>query len=243
MDRREQILQQYLGKSAQIVVDRPIGYRHGSTIYPVNYGYIPGVLAGDGEEQDVYILGVTEPIDTFEGRIVGAVRRKNDREDKLIAAPEGMLFHQGQIEEAVHFQERYFDHYIISLFRKSCGVLPYRMAGNDREYLIVFEQFSKCWSLPKGHMEPGETEVQTAVRELKEETGLTAILDTTATATVEYPISPVARKQVIFFLGEVTGIPRVRDGEIEKFRWVKAQELQNYLHPDTVKACQPLLYP
>lgn len=241
MDLREQHLQQFIGKPVHVVIDRPIGYQHGDMVYPVNYGYIPGVIAGDGEEQDVYILGVDQPLSQFDGFIIGAIRRKNDAEDKLIAAPEGMRFHQAQIKEAVHFQEQYFDHYIISLFHKSCGILPYRVTENGREYLIVFEQHSQCWSLPKGHMEPGETEIQTALREIKEETGLTARITTKASVTVEYPISPVSKKQVVFFLGEVSGIPRVLDGEIEAFRWIKADSLSNYLHPDTATACNTLI--
>lgn len=241
MDTREQIIHALLGKTVHVQVDRPVGCRHNGTVYPINYGYIPGVTAGDGEEQDAYILGIREPLTAFDGRVVGAIRRRNDCEDKLVVAPEGMLFHQGQIAEAVHFQEQYFDSFIISLFRKSCGVLPYRITENGVEVLIVYEQFSQCWSLPKGHMEAGETETETALRELYEETGLTAILDPCATATIEYPISPVARKQVVFFLGQVNGTPRTRAGEIEGFRWVKAGELNDYLFPDTVSACQKLL--
>lgn len=241
MDTRERILHELLGKTVHVVIDRPIGYRHGDLTYPVNYGYIPGVMAGDGEEQDAYILGVPEPLSAFDGRVVGAIRRKNDCEDKLIVAPEGMVFHQGQIAEAIHFQEQYFVSTIDSLFRKSCGVLPYRVVDGVREYLIVFEHYSQCWSLPKGHMEAGETEEETALRELFEETGLTARLDTAKTAAVEYPISPTARKQVVFYLGQVSGTPKAREGEIEKFKWVKAEELKDYLFPDTVEACYQLI--
>lgn len=241
MDAREKIIQDLLGKPVHVEVDRPIGYQHCGMVYPINYGYIPGVIAGDGEEQDVYILGISEPLTSFDGRVVGAIRRKNDCEDKLVSAPEGMVFHQGQIAEAVHFQEQYFDSYIVSLFRKSCGVIPYRKVGSEKEYLIIYEQFSQCWSLPKGHMEAGETEVQTALRELAEETGLTAALDTGARAVIEYPISPIARKQVVFFPGEVSGTPRTREGEIERFKWVKGSELKDYLFPDTVAALAPLL--
>lgn len=224
-----------------VEIDRPIGYVHGDIIYPINYGYIPGVMAADGEEQDAYILGVSEPLSSFDGQVVGAIRRKNDVEDKLIVAPEGMRFHQGQIAEAVHFQEQYFDYTVDSLFRKSCGVLPYRIVNGKREYLIVFEQFSKCWSLPKGHMEMGETEVQTALRELWEEIGLTASLDTSRSAVIEYPISPLAKKQVVFFPGEVSGTPKTRDGEIEGFKWITAEQLKDHLFPDTVAACKKLI--
>lgn len=241
MERREQIIREYLGKEVHIVVDRPIGYRHGDIVYPVNYGYIPGLLAGDGEAQDAYILGIDAPIAEFDGQVIGVVRRKNDCEDKLVVAPAGSRYHQAQIAQAVAFQEQYFDVRIQACFEKSCGVLPWRMHNGQREFLLVFESFSKCWSLPKGHMEAGETEPQTALRELGEETGLTAQLDTSRWASIEYPISDVARKQVVFCLGAVTGDPIVRLGEIDKFKWVTAEELRDHLFPDTVKACTALL--
>ena len=241
MSVRNQIVQDYMGKIVHVAVDRPIGYRHGDIVYPVNYGYIPASLAGDGEEQDVYILGIHEPISEFDGQVIGAVCRKNDCEDKLVIAPVGQVYHQAQIAEAVRFQERYFDTHIISSFEKSCGVLPYRVVNGMQEFLLVFEAFSKCWSLPKGHMEAGETEEETALRELFEETGLTAKLDTSRSAAIEYPISDVARKQVIFYLGEVLGEPKVREDEIEKFKWVTAAQLKDYLFPDTAEACNTLL--
>lgn len=240
-DRRKEIIESYLGKTVHIVVDRPIGYVHGDLVYPVNYGYIPNATAGDGEEQDAYILGVDTPLDSFTGRVIGAVCRNNDCEDKLVVAPEGVQFHQGQIAEAVRFQEQYFDTYILTVFRKSCGVLPYRQTEFGKEFLIVFEQFSQCWSLPKGHMEAGETERQTALRELYEETGLTAQLNAEEFAVVEYEISPTVHKQVVFFLGQVSGIPQVRKGEIARYRWVTADQLTEYLHADTVNACMQLL--
>lgn len=241
MDARNQFLNDYLGKTAHVAVDRPIGYRHGDLVYPINYGYIPGLLAGDGEEQDVYILGVDKPIDTFDGQVIGVIHRKNDVEDKLVVAASGSMYHQGQIAEAVHFQEQFFDTRIFSCFEKSCGVLPYRLVDGQREFLLVFETYSQCWSLPKGHMEAWETEEETALRELWEETGLRAKLDFSRSSSVEYPISPVARKQVQFFLGEVSGQPTVRVGEIDRYRWVTADQLESHLFPDTLEACRALL--
>ena len=241
MDARKQQIYDQLGKPVHVEIDRPMGHMHKGMVYPVNYGYLPGTLAGDGEAQDAYVLGVDVPISSFDGWVIGAVCRKNDVEDKLVVAPAGMEFHQGQIAEAVHFQEQYFDTSIISLLHKSCGVLPWREENGQREYLIVFEQFSQCWSLPKGHMEAGETEAQTAARELLEETGLTAQLDTARRAVIEYPIRPAERKQVVFFPGKVTGTPKARPGEIEGFKWVTAEELEKYLFPDTVAVCGKLI--
>ena len=241
MEARKKQMIALLGTQIHVEVDRPMGYLHGSIRYPINYGYIPGIMAADGEEQDAYILGVDQPLTAFDGQVVGIVFRRNDVEDKLVVAPTGVTFHQAQIEEAVHFQEQYFDSYVHPLFHKSCGVLPWQQTPNGRRYLLVFEQFSQCWSLPKGHMEMGETEAETALRELWEETGLTARLDTSLRASIEYPVGAHGRKQVVFFPGQVSGTPKVRHGEIEGFQWVTAEQLQKYLFPDTVLACTALI--
>ena len=96
-----------------IVVDRPIGHTHvtkGITLhYTINYGYLPGTTGGDGEEQDVYLLGVDVPLKTFRGTVIAAIRRGDDNEDKLVAAPEGMRFSAEEIRRATHFVEQYFD--------------------------------------------------------------------------------------------------------------------------------------
>lgn len=115
-DERKAQVKSYLGKVVHIGIDRPIGYVHqkGDKVlhYPINYGYIPGVLGGDGEELDVYLLGVTEPVSEYTCKVIGIVHRENDVEDKLIAAPEGMSFTKEQIEQAIHFQEKYYKTYI-----------------------------------------------------------------------------------------------------------------------------------
>ena len=239
MDTREQLIQNLLGKNVHVEIDRPIGYQHGDMIYPINYGYIPNILAGDGEAQDAYILGVSEPLSSFDGQVIGAVRRLDDCEDKLIVAPNGMYFHQAEIAQAVHFQEQYFSSTIDSLLRKSCGVIPYRTTKNGKELLILLQNNS-CWSFPKGHMEAGETEQQTALLELAEETGLQANLDPDIRLALEYAVSSLTKKQLFLFTGEVQGNLILREHEIYAYRWVKFHELDNYLLPDTISACKEL---
>ena len=75
----------------------------------MNYGYIPNVFADDGEEQDAYLLGVDHPVDEFEGKVIGFIHRLNDVEDKLVVAPEGVVFTKDEIKEAVNFQEKFFN--------------------------------------------------------------------------------------------------------------------------------------
>ena len=101
-----------IGKIVTVTVDRPLGTyhpEHKSIYYYVNYGYIKGLIGGDGEEQDAYILGVSEPLREFSGKVIAIIHRKNDAEDKLVVAPVGMTFTKNEIIGLTHFQERFFD--------------------------------------------------------------------------------------------------------------------------------------
>ena len=117
---RETLIQSLMGKRVRVLIDRPIGHTYttkGVTLhYTINYGYLPDVTGGDGEEQDVYVLGVEKPLEVFDGVVIGAVRRRDDNEDKLVAAPESMKFTSRQIADAVEFVERYFDSSVESVF-------------------------------------------------------------------------------------------------------------------------------
>ena len=109
---RKALVKSYLGKTVNISIDRPIGSvhpKHDDIIYPINYGFIPKVLGGDGEELDVYLLGVDTSVKEYSARIIGILHRHNDVEDKLVAAPEGISFTVEEITEAVRFQEQYYD--------------------------------------------------------------------------------------------------------------------------------------
>ena len=241
MDPRSRSTRKLLGKVVTVQVDRPVGYLHGDILYPINYGFVPGLMGGDGEEQDAYILGVDTPLSEFTGRVIAVIRRHNDCEDKLVVAPEGLSLHQGQIAEAVHFQEQYFISTVDSIFQKSCGVVPFRRVDGKPEVLLLFQRGSGTWSFPKGHMEAGETEERTALRELFEETGFRTQLVPSARVTTEYRISAVARKQVVFFLGDVHGEPKLQAKEIKSCRWVKPGELEQYLLPQVTDAAKGLL--
>ena len=100
-----------IGKKVHVIVDRPLGSvhpKHVDLIYPVNYGYIEGIIAGDGECQDCYVLGENEPIKAFDGVVIAIIHRLNDVEDKWIVTKEGVLLFDQEILESIEFQERYF---------------------------------------------------------------------------------------------------------------------------------------
>lgn len=107
-----------LGKIVKVTVDRPLGSchpKHPDICYPVNYGYVKGVMTADGEEQDVYILGVDVPVNEFTGRVIAIIHRRDDVEDKWVAAPEGQTFSAEEIKARVEFQEQYFESEVIAV--------------------------------------------------------------------------------------------------------------------------------
>lgn len=105
-----------IGKTVKVVVDRPLGTyhpKHKDIYYFVNYGYIPGIIALDNEEQDAYILGVAEPIKEFVGIVIAVIHRLNDVEDKWIVVPPGLALTKDEIRKQVKFQEKFFEFEIL----------------------------------------------------------------------------------------------------------------------------------
>ena len=101
-----------IGKHVSGKIDRPIGSRHPrfpDMVYPVNYGYVEGITAGDGDAQDVYVFGTDKPIESFEGKVIAVYHRFNDAEDKWIVSLDGSDFSDDEILRTIHFQEQYFE--------------------------------------------------------------------------------------------------------------------------------------
>ena len=107
----------YIGRDVKVEIDRPLGSSHSKKypehIYPINYGYIPNTISGDGKELDVYILGIDKPLEEFEGKCIAVIHRINDDDDKLIMAPEGTDYSDEEIRKLTEFQEKYFKSEII----------------------------------------------------------------------------------------------------------------------------------
>ena len=100
-----------IGTKVSGKIDRPLGTshpRHPDMIYPINYGYVEGVFAGDGAEQDIYLFGGDEPVQTYTGVVTAVYHRLNDNEDKWIVTPDGKCPSESGILSAIAFQEQYF---------------------------------------------------------------------------------------------------------------------------------------
>lgn len=101
----------YLNKIVTVKMDRPMGSKHPNHgfIYPVNYGYIPNTISGDGEELDAYVLGEHEPLEHFEGKVIAVIHRLNDNDDKLVVMNPQRNYTDEQILALTEFQEHWFE--------------------------------------------------------------------------------------------------------------------------------------
>lgn len=115
-----------IDRLVKVIVDRPLGSvhpEHPDIKYGLNYGYVEGVMGGDGEEEDAYIIGVNASLSrmsTFDGYVIAVIVRKNDVETKWVVAPiyagdarYAPKYTKEQIASAVNFQEKFFDIEII----------------------------------------------------------------------------------------------------------------------------------
>lgn len=105
-------------------------------------------------------------------------------------------------------------------YEKSCGGVIYRKYHGNIEVLLIKSINSGHWSFPKGHVEKNETEEQTALREIKEETGVDVLLDTSFRETVSYSPKKDTQKEVVYFLGRAKPSEiKPQEEEVSDVKW------------------------
>ena len=123
----------FIGQRVKVTIDRPLNSKHPryALIYELNYGYVPGAVAPDGEFLDAYILGEPEPVARFEGVCIAVIHRLDDEDDKLIVVPPGqeLQYDDERIRQLVQFQERFFTSIIIRGIQQSAE-LPQVLEGD-----------------------------------------------------------------------------------------------------------------
>lgn len=107
-------------------------------------------------------------------------------------------------------------------FEKSCGAIVYRKYHGNTEILLIKHVNSGHWSFPKGHMEENESETETALREIKEETGIDVIIDPTFRETVSYSPKKDTQKVVVYFVAKARNSDFIaQEEEISEIKWVE----------------------
>lgn len=95
----------------RVIVDRPLGSSHPSfpdMHYPINHGFIVGILASDGKEQNVYTLSINGSLEQFVGVVIGIVCRTNDIEEKWVVAPKESMYSKEEVLRTITCQEQLF---------------------------------------------------------------------------------------------------------------------------------------
>lgn len=115
---------------------------------------------------------------------------------------------------------------------KSCGTI---IIDSNKRVLLVKQKLG--WvGFPKGHMEQGETEIETARRETKEETNLDVIIDEKKRYTISYITSTQIDKEVVYFRAKPISYSLLsQEAEIAEIMWVDINEAKQYLSFDNLK--------
>ena len=111
LETEEKDYSDIIGRTVTGTIDRPLGSthpKHADMIYPINYGYVDGIFAGDGAEQDVYVFGTDKPIQKFTGKVIAVYHRFDDVEDKWIVSLDGRDIPDDRILGDISFQEQFF---------------------------------------------------------------------------------------------------------------------------------------
>ena len=218
-----------LGKLIRVSITDPIGSPLSSSlVYKLNHGKPIGKFQPPSTVSGVFILGIDNPVRHFDGRIIAVIKFRDNGEQKLIAAPKSKKYIDCEIRELIEFytQNRKFN--LDCYYERSCGAVVYRKINNEIRYLLIRNRRSSNWSFPKGHVEKGETEEETAIREIKEETGLDVeIVDSFREVSDYCPFGRI-KKRVVFFMAQTfsTNVV-VQKEEIDSYIWVDLFDVHN----------------
>ena len=167
------------------------------------------------------IIFTKKPVnDVFYGIVIAIVTPKNG-DAKIMVSSENEVDYQPDIMKALSALKSFVPAKIICLYEKSCGAVIFRKNKNDVKLLLVKNHNGRHWSFPKGHIEENETEEETAIREIKEETNLDVkIMDNFREVSSYCPFGKI-RKEVVFFLARtVSDNIKLQESEIDSFLWV-----------------------
>ena len=188
-------------------------------------GLYSGYASADAvKNRSAYILS-KKPLRDFMFGVVIAVAALKGSGEKLIVAPEGEIYYEPAILEKLSRLRNIKTEKLNCLYEKSCGAIVIYKNGDRCKILLVRNHNGRNYSFPKGHVELGETEEETAVREVKEETGLDIRIIPSFREVADYCPFGKIRKRVVFFMAQtMSDKVQIQEEEIDSFIWVDLEE-------------------
>lgn len=227
-----------LGKFVKVRVTSPMhsfNSRFGFK-YKLNYGIVEGCKTRKNNVQCAYIMGINHPVRNFDGRVIAIVKRHGGRGVVWVVAPKSTRYIINDIKKAIDFGEGKNGYNIECLYETSCGAVVFRMEDGIRKYLLIRNKRSAHWGFPKGHVEPGETEEETAIREVFEETGLHIEILPGFVKKSDYTIQGKIEKTVSIFLAKTEETQYVlQEEEIEEGGWFDYEQALSTLNYENDK--------
>lgn len=175
--------------------------------------------------RQVYVMTNHAISGIVECTVIAIASSQNRRQTRLVAAPLNEIYYEPEIRSRLKTTSVKYDR-MICMYEKSCGAVIYRKTVKDGiKILLVKNHNGKCWTFPKGHIESNESEKQTALREIKEETGLTVTIEPNFRQTSIYRPFGKIKKQVVFFLARANeAAVNMQPSEIDYYLWVTVDE-------------------
>ncbi len=191
-------------------------------------GLYAGYYMSGTRRKNVLVISKDEPDTLVMCNIIAIAQSKVSTQTRLVAAPEGQIYYEPLIKKRLRKVKSFRVGKISCLYEKSCGAIVIYRAKENLMVLLVKNKNSKYWSFPKGHVELGENEKQTAIREIKEETGLDVIIHPGFRETSDYCPFGKVRKRVVFFLAEAKSDDvHIQESEIDYYIWVPFEQARS----------------
>ncbi|MBR1482441.1 MAG: NUDIX domain-containing protein [Ruminococcus sp.] len=175
--------------------------------------------------KSAYVVTRKKVREYFDGVVVAVAEFEGLDGERPIVSTYGEVFYEPELRKILSKLKNIRLKSIRCLYEKSCGGIIYYKTKQNIKILLVKNNNGRYWSFPKGHIEEGETEQETAIREIKEETGLDVTLTPGFREISEYIPFGKIRKRVVFFLARAfTDNVKIQEEEIDSFIWVDLQQ-------------------
>ena len=221
-----------LGKYVRVRIENPIGSTdEAGFTYPLNFGSVY-----NEENQDAFIMGIHHPVKNFDGRVIAILSDRKSNHFIWIVAPKSTRFIINDIKQYINVERDFPSYRLECLYESSCGAVVFRDIKGEVKYLLIKNRRSAHWGFPKGHIEPGESKIDTAIREVMEETGLKINIYPDFCEFSEYTIQGRIEKAVAIFLAETTQLDyTLQVEEIEECGWFTFEDAMQTLNYENDK--------
>lgn len=205
--------------------------------HTVNRGII--ICENGSQEKQAFVVGVEAPLAEYTGEVIAIIKSRDTKKDSWVIAPSGFVIYEPALALLLeNFINNKYANYIC-LYEKSCGAVLYSDEDEERKFLLV-KNMSGHIGFPKGHIELYESEIETAEREVWEETGVHPHIEEGFREFYSYSVNSFVKKQAIYFVAKFKKSDiQMNIMEISEYKLVTFEEgmkVLNYSHDRSILA-------